>query len=362
MVTELRIRFETVVGQAVQVLVGGVVLDLAWLGDGWWGVDVELDLGDEYRYRVVAEDGVVNEEPMPPRVIGRLAPLILDRWRWSSGRPFGSALFTKALALRHVERGDVGEGSATFVLTEPAVPAGSVPAIVGSTTALGEWDATSAIRMVSTGYPGWAVSLDLEPDELEYKYVLVDAEGTLLQWEGGDNRVLPAGTTRIVNDDRMAVPAFRAAGVAVPVFSIRTDQAIGCGQFTDLKPFADWTKSVGMALVQLLPVNDTVLDHDWDDSYPYNPISVHALHPLYVDMEAIPDHGIHEQIMSARDVYAGAAEIDYPAVMATKWNLLRAAYSNLGDGLDGDADFEEFVDDHWTWLGPYSAWSLLRDR
>ena len=362
MLTMLRIRFDTAFGQAVRVVVDDEIVDLDWLGQGWWGVTADLPAGAEYHYEVVADGDPVHVEQPPFRHSPQQATLVVDRWRSWSGRPYASALFTKALASRHCAAADPGTGTTSFVLTEPAVPAGATPAIVGSTKALGEWDPAGAVPMVSVGYPEWAVSFDVEPVDVEYKYVLLDGAGTLLEWEGGDNRRLPAADKRVVNDDRMVVAPFRAAGVAVPVFSLRTETDVGCGQFSDLKPFADWAKSIGMAVVQLLPVNDTVLDHDWDDSYPYNPISVHALHPLYVDVAAIPGHGIAGDIATARAAFVEADEIDYPAVMASKWELLRSAYRKLSPSLDGDSEFEEFVDHHWTWLGPYSAWCLLRDR
>ncbi len=362
MLTELRIRFQTQFGQSLQVLTNDAAFDLKWVGEGWWGGAVDLAAGAQYHYRVVAGSEVVHEEQPPWRTMPDAGALVVDNWRWASGRAYASALFTKALANRHPDAADPGQGNTRFVLNEPAIPPGATPAIVGSGETLGEWDAAAAIPLVSTGYPGWAVAIDIEPEEVEYKYVLLDAAGVLLRWEGGDNRLLPAAPSRVVNDDRVDIAPFRAAGVAVPVFALRTNNDIGCGQFSDLKPFADWAKSVGLAVVQLLPVNDTVLDHDWDDSYPYNPISVHALHPLYVDIEAIAGHGIPEEVAAARAAYAGSREIDYPAVMASKWNLLRSVYRILSSSLDGDQDFEEFVDSEWTWLGPYSAWCLLRDR
>ena len=43
-----------------------------------------------------------------------------------------------------------------------------------------------------------------------------------------------------------------------------------------------------MHAVQLLPINDTTSTRGTADSYPYNAISVDALHPIYIDPEALP--------------------------------------------------------------------------
>ena len=46
-------------------------------------------------------------------------------------------------------------------------------------------------------------------------------------------------------------------GTAIPVGALRTDESVGCGEFLDLIPFAQFCNKAGMNLIQLLPVNDT---------------------------------------------------------------------------------------------------------
>src|SRR5947208_11916430 len=50
------------------------------------------------------------------------------------------------------------------------------------------------------------------------------------------------------------------------------------------KLLADWAKSVGIKLIQLLPVNDTTASKTWEDSYPYAAISAFALHAMYLNL------------------------------------------------------------------------------
>ncbi|MBP5172623.1 MAG: 4-alpha-glucanotransferase, partial [Bacteroidales bacterium] len=52
-------------------------------------------------------------------------------------------------------------------------------------------------------------------------------------------------------------PGFRGAGIAVPVFSLRTERDFGIGDFRDLRPLVDFAVSTGQCLIQLLPINDT---------------------------------------------------------------------------------------------------------
>ena len=85
----------------------------------------------------------------------------------------------------------------------------------------------------------------------------------------------------------MKEQTWRAAGVVVPVFSLRSEHSYGVGDFGDLKRFVDWVAATGMKMIQLLPVNDTTNSHSWSDSYPYNIVSAFALHPQYLDLEAL---------------------------------------------------------------------------
>ncbi len=75
---------------------------------------------------------------------------------------------------------------------------------------------------------------------------------------------------------------WRRDRVAIPVFSLRSEDDFGVGDFMDLKLMVDWAVRTGQKFVQLLPINDTTMTHTWRDSYPYNANSTFALHPLYL--------------------------------------------------------------------------------
>ena len=87
---------------------------------------------------------------------------------------------------------------------------------------------------------------------------------------------------------RLEAPRWKVAGLVVPLFSLRTEGSQGVGDFGDLKGIAEWTASTGMHAVQLLPIYDTTQSRSYTDSYPYNAISVHALHPIYADLRQVP--------------------------------------------------------------------------
>jgi 4-alpha-glucanotransferase len=146
------------------------------------------------------------------------------------------------------------------------------------------------------GEDDFSIAFDLSGAHfpLAYKYGVFDIrENRFIRFEDGSNRTLngiahKAGH-KVINDGFTHLPAdtWRGVGVAVPVFSLRSEASFGVGEFADLKTLADWGRSVGLKLIQLLPVNDTSATGTWRDSYPYAAISAFALHPLYVNLAAV---------------------------------------------------------------------------
>ena len=74
----------------------------------------------------------------------------------------------------------------------------------------------------------------------------------------------------------------RRAGVTTPLFSIYSSKSIGIGELPDLKLLADWCRSTGMSLIQLLPMNDVGLNFR-----PYDAHSSFALEPMYLALEEL---------------------------------------------------------------------------
>nr|WJV41848.1 1-deoxy-D-xylulose-5-phosphate reductoisomerase [Phlomoides rotata] len=97
---------------------------------------------------------------------------------------------------------------------------------------------------------------------------------------------------------------WRGTGVAIPMFSVRSEEDVGVGEFLDLKILVDWAVESGFHLVQLLPINDTSVHGMWWDSYPYSSLSVFALHPLYLRVQALSENlseDIMQEIQQSRD-------------------------------------------------------------
>lgn len=82
---------------------------------------------------------------------------------------------------------------------------------------------------------------------------------------------------------------WRGAGVAIPMFSVRSENDLGVGEFLDLKLVVDWAADSGFHLVQLLPINDTSVHGMWWDSYPYRYVdtSLSNYYNVFVFLDAI---------------------------------------------------------------------------
>ena len=204
-----------------------------------------------------------------------------------------------------------------------------------------------------------------------YKFGIYDtAIKKFVSFESGNNRVLyePVSKNKLVlvqdGFAQVGHNQWKGAGVAIPVFSLRSKQSIGVGEFSDIKLLADWSKKIGLKLIQLLPINDTTATHSWMDSYPYAAISAFALHPMYIRLSELVDADQAHLIQDAVDQQIelnNSTVVDYEAVLSAKWKALKAVYAVNGKRDLATAAFKQFFTDNQAWLVPYSAFSYLRD-
>ena len=162
-----------------------------------------------------------------------------------------------------------------------------------------------------------------------------------------------------------AEETWRAAGVAIPVFSLRSEHSFGVGDFGDLRRFVDWAVATGMKFIQVLPVNDTTTDGRWHDSYPYNIVSMFALHPHYVDLEAAGTLRSKTQMtkfLRRRQELNALPYSDYEAVDRVKTEYLQMLFEEQGHSVLDSKEFKTFVADNEDWLKPYAEWNEKRTQ
>jgi len=257
-------------------------------------------------------------------------------------------------------------------LRAPRVMAGHQICLTGGHRLLGGWDSAKARPMSGERYPVWEMDLPAEQfsGPVEFKFGVWDArQRRLVEFEDGTNRWfhgMPPGSADLeVNyEEYRHREPWRGAGVAIPVFSIRTDSGYGIGEFQDLALFAKWAAQCGLQLVQLLPVNDTSSDFTWKDSYPYKAISTAALHPIYLNIErAFAESGepIPDGYAARRDALNRFPQVDYETVLKEKLDYLRTLYSRVGKKAMASREFKRYLREQAHWLQPYAAFCRLRE-
>ena len=394
----LRLRFYTKLGQSLYVtgnhpLFGNNNLEralpMSYFNEEAWTVTLPLAVGTLaepiiYNYVLKDEDGSLSidwgNDKVLDGTLGRYREVTIED-SWNHAGYFENVFFTEpfknVLLKNNTTDITVKKPKAAthlFKVKAPLLTQGQVPCILGGDTSLSNWN-TGAPYLLSREREAdfWMVEIDLSKASfpLSYKYGVYNTEEKeFIQFESGNNRYLyeSGGKKKrvVVNDGFLVLPnnTWKGAGVAIPVFSLRSAKSLGVGEFRDLKLLVDWARRTGLKLVQILPVNDTTATHTWMDSYPYAGISAFALHPLYLDVFALADKkdsGIMEELKAAREKLNAATSLPYEEVMQVKLKAATAAYGRQKSKTFGSSAYKSFFKDNRHWLEPYALFCYLRD-
>ena len=244
--------------------------------------------------------------------------------------------------------------------------------LVGAPEYLGAWDYRRALLMTEHENNEWVVSLDADrlPGCFEFKFIFFDDDGDLY-WENSGNRTvdlpeLKEGDVVVYELPQAHLPVYpwKGAGTVIPVFSLRSEGSFGVGDFGDLKLMVDWCAKTKQRVLQILPINDTNMTGTWQDSYPYNSISIYALHPQYTDFRQLPelkDEALRQQFETLRQELNALPQIDYERMFKAKMDYLRAIFKQEGTATKRKAAYKHFVEQNHEWLEPYARFCYYRD-
>lgn len=335
-----------------------------------------------YRYRVCGPDGVVKRmewgKPrvlMPGAGVSRVA--VHDMWQdVPDNRQFYSQAFTECINKRDSQREPekCRPGHLLLSMMAPEVLPDETVVVTGSCDALGNWNASAAPEMNDALFPRWELNLDActLPHHFEYKMVVVKKDSReVVKWEEGDNRTLTVpdidrGASVVSSGHlfRHGQPSWRGAGVAIPVFSLRSEEDSGVGDFYDLIKLVDWAVETGQKFIQILPVNDTTMTGMWTDSYPYNANTINALHPMYLRLEAmgmLDDPVRIEYYREMGNALNSLPSLDYEKVNRLKREYTAELFALKGEETMATGSFKAFYEKNVRWLKPYAAFCVLRD-
>ena len=351
-----------------------------------WFCDLRLSKTDStltYYYNVTGRD---NNNRNEWQIVKHVLDLtcakateytIYDHW---NGMPEDSYLYSSAFTdcINHQEPEQMKDTTyaQTLQLTvrAPQLRDGERLAVIGAHPSLGAWNPDKALPMTLHTYGEWAVNIDasvLHEEPVELKFVIMNTAGHVMMWECGYNRTITLPDMKKnqvvvyhLNQAFFEIWNRKVAGTLVPVFSLRSKESAGIGDFGDLKMMIDLMKKTGQRVLQLLPINDTTITHTWTDSYPYSCISVFAIHPQYVNLRALPalvDEKERKEAEAEGARLNALPQIDYEGANAFKSKYLQKVYLQEGKKIMKSAEFKAFFQETQNWLVPYAQYSRLRD-
>ena len=319
-----------------------------------WTLETDISLPEngfiQYNYQIYRDGKAIRTEwEKLPRMLyvsgnKKKTYRLQDSWKdLPEQQYFYTSAFTESL-LAHPERSNAPKSHKKGLLIKayaPYIDKDHCLGLCGNQKALGDWNADKAVLMSDANFPEWQVEIDADLINfpLEYKFILYDKkEQHAVAWENNPNRYMAdpqisANETLAVGDRyvHFALPDWKGAGVAVPIFSLRSEKSFGVGDFGDLRQMIDWAVLTHQKAVQILPINDTTMTHTWTDSYPYNSISIYAFHPMYADlrqMGTLKDKEKMAEFRKRQKELNSLPAIDYEAVNRTKWEYFHLTYSS----------------------------------
>jgi 4-alpha-glucanotransferase len=366
-------------------------IPLYYRNNEFWSVTLDLAAGAfpttdlTYNYVLRRADGSLiydwgSDKIIHPAAFQVEELLLIDTW--NDPALYENAFFTEPFqqvllkpTLSEVSARVPGRVTHTFRAKAPLLQKGQPLCLLGNSAGLGAWNTATPILMTrNPGEDFYAAQTDLSqgPFPIHYKYGVYDIDRRKflgfedLGFRSLDDTISPHRLA-VVNDGFAVLPSttWKGAGVAIPVFSLRSEAGFGIGEFTDLKLLVDWSHLTGLKLIQILPVNDTTATFTPTDSYPYSAISAFALNPIYLNLERVAadrHQAKLKELEAERKRLNGLSAIDYEAVLKLKFRFLRQIYPSEKARTLKSKGYQEFHEQNKHWLEPYAVFCHLRDE
>ena len=391
------LRFHTKYGQSLW-LTGNIeelgnndrakAIPMVYLNDEFWTVSLDVkrknfEKSFQYKYLLKNKEGeFLNEwgDDRTGETVGKDTTEVHFADTWNHAGEYENAFFTAPFDKVLLKSGETKTKPASdkkvthvFRVKAPLLKKGEAVCVCGNGSRLGDWNTEDSILLTKEGN-WWSVRLDLSETgfPLAYKYGVYNVkEKQFVNYEGGNNRLLYSDASKgkytVLHDGFVQLPnnTWKGSGVAIPVFSLRSKNGFGVGEFNDIKLLVDWARHTGLKLIQLLPVNNTVSTFTWLDSYPYGAISAFALHPLYINLQKVAGKeyaGQLKPLKKKQEELNNLSVVDYEEVMKYKFSVLRELYNFMGDECLTSDDFKAFYKENEYWLESFAAFCFFRDK
>ncbi|GAC1384264.1 MAG: 4-alpha-glucanotransferase [Ginsengibacter sp.] len=393
MLVNFYLRYSTSFGQSLYITgnnekLGKNIIEkavpLTFLNREFWMVSIDFETSVHsilaYKFVLKDKDGILIIEGEKERSLrlNHEDMTIVDTWNHAGSeknsfftQPFKEVLLSSAKG--NVKFHSPDAGYFEFRVKAPLLDKNEQICILGEGAELNNWETNRPLLLSYDG--SWHViriSIPLNAKDFKYKYGLYDQKlKTFKQFESGNDRsfqmsVFERSKTIIIHDSFVNIERkWKGAGVAIPVFSIRSKDSFGTGEFTDINLLVDWAQITGLKVIQLLPINDTTANHNAQDSYPYAAISAFALNPLYINLSKVagpPASNLMKPYKDKQKALNALPNLDYEEVMVCKQALLKELYSSQKKDIIKDEKYNQFIKDNEEWLKPYAIFCFLRDK
>ncbi len=146
-------------------------------------------------------------------------------------------------------------------------------------------------------------------------------------------------------------------GCVIPLFSIRSKNSLGIGEYLDLLPLIDWFHEIGFSILQLLPLNDTGRNPS-----PYTTLTAFALNPIHLSLWKLPLLDEFPDLKKGLNLlpkFSSSQFVEYTSVREIKELFLSDYYQKVGQILLKSDDYQQFSHSS-PWLLPYAVFKTLK--
>ena len=353
-------------------------------GNNWTG-EIHLPVVNqepiEYYY-FVRKDGVqIRREEVPNRLLmvtDNAEYIINDYWKNELPHSYlYTSAFTDAIFKHSLQPISTPQYNNSIVLNVscPFVTKNQHVVVSGGCDALGNWYLKDALPLTPIRHGEWQVELDADSltSEVPYKFAIVNnSDLSEVHWEERENRYLNLNHEENKNSVQVEMgilykyPSFqwKGKGVAIPLFSLKSENSAGIGDFIDLKKMVDWAAATNQNMIQILPINDTNSTGTWKDSYPYNSISIFALNPIYISLNefTLRNKSKLKSFTKQAKKLNVLDKVDYEQVYALKYDFLKQLFDEVGQEVLQTDEYAHFYETNKKWLFPYVCFCYLRDK
>jgi 4-alpha-glucanotransferase len=145
--------------------------------------------------------------------------------------------------------------------------------------------------------------------------------------------------------------------MAIPLFSVYSENSIGIGELPDIKLLVDWCKETQMSIIQLLPMNDVGFNFR-----PYDAQSAFALEPMYLSLDKLAEADLapfKKELESLRERFpTGSNRVNYQIKQA-KLELLWKVFKR---NSNPSSAFSGYLEDCESWLNDYVLYKVIKEE